>query len=229
MALVVAYGYILPPWMLDSCRYGAWNLHFSLLPRWRGAAPVNHAIIAGDAETGVSLMKMAPGLDTGPVLSQCRRPIGMEADAGALLADLAESSAALLKDCLDAIFCGSPNLMPQDESLATRAPKLYKGMARLDLSRGALALHRQVRGLQPWPGAEVQLEGTTLKILEVGKIITSTEKPGTLQWGRDGAWLAVGGGSAIELVSLQRPGKPIQAARQALQPWGPKGSMPVTG
>jgi methionyl-tRNA formyltransferase len=225
MALVVAYGHILPPWMLDGCRLGAWNLHFSLLPRWRGAAPVNHAILAGDAETGVSLMKMVPGLDAGPVLAQCRRPIWAGATAGGLLADLAEDAAGLLKDSLGAILGGSPALSPQDEKLVTLAPKLKKGMARLDLSKGAPELHRQIRALQPWPGAEVQLGDTTIKILEVGGISPSGASPGSLQWDNRGARLTVPGGSAIELVALQRPGRPAQPARQALQPWGGRGEM----
>jgi methionyl-tRNA formyltransferase len=227
MALVVAYGHMLPPWMLDGCRYGAWNLHFSLLPRWRGAAPVNHAVMTGDGETGVSLMKMTPGLDAGPVLAQCRRPIGKDTDARVLLADLAEDAVTLLKDHLDAIFCDPKDLIPQDENLVTLAPKLKKEMAILDTSKGAIELHRRIRGLQPWPGAEVRLEGTVLKILEVGNVLVSDASPGTLQWDREGAWLTVGGGSAIELVSLQRPGKPVQTARQALQPWGGKGRLMV--
>jgi methionyl-tRNA formyltransferase len=223
MALVVAYGHILPAWMLDGCRLGAWNLHFSLLPRWRGAAPVNHAIMAGDGEAGVSLMKLTPGLDEGPVLSQCRRPIGAGTTAGALLAELALDAAELLKDNLEAIFGGSPALIPQDERLTTLAPKLKKEMAGLDLSKGAPELHRQIRGLQPWPGAEFLLDGTTIKILDVGTISDSDAEPGTLQWDRAGARLTVGGGSAIELVSLQRPGKPVQPAARVLQPWGAKG------
>jgi methionyl-tRNA formyltransferase len=227
MALVVAYGHILPSWMLDSCGLGAWNLHFSLLPRWRGAAPANHAVMAGDAETGVSLMKMTPGLDEGPVLAQCRRSIGAETTAGGLLTDLAQDAAGLLKDNLDAIFGGSPDLEAQDESLVTLAPKLKKEMAKLDLSMGAAELHRRVRGLQPWPGAEIQLDGTAIKILEVGVISDSGAGQGTLQWDRAGAQLTASGGAAIELVALQRPGKPPQPAPQALQPWGAKGSRIV--
>jgi len=227
MALVVAYGHILPSWMLDSCRLGAWNLHFSLLPRWRGAAPVNHAILAGDDDTGVSLMKMTPGLDAGPVLAQSRRPIGPKTTAGELLADLAQDAAALLDDCLAAMLGGSPDLKTQDETLVTLAPKLKKEMARLDFSKGAHELHRQIRALQPWPGAEVQLGDTIIKILEVGAVSDSDAAPGTLEWDKGGARLTVGGG-ALELVALQRPGKPAQPACQALQPWGAKGNSKLT-
>jgi methionyl-tRNA formyltransferase len=225
LAVVVAYGHILPSWMLDSCRLGAWNLHFSLLPRWRGAAPVNHAILAGDEETGVSLMRITPGLDAGPVLAQCRKPITMEPTADKLLAELAEDAADLLKTNLTAIFSGNTNVISQDEALTTLAPKLKKEMARLDMTKSAIDLHRQIRALQPWPGAEFQLDKTTIKILEIGKITTSSNPPGTLHWDKGCAQLSVGGNEAIELVVLQRPGKPVQPAKQALQYWGTRGTI----
>jgi methionyl-tRNA formyltransferase len=225
LAVVVAYGHILPSWMLDSCSLGAWNQHFSLLPRWRGAAPVNHAILAGDEETGVSLMRITPGLDAGPVLAQSRRPITMESAADKLLAELAEDAAGLLKANLPIIFGGKASTMPQDEALATLAPKLKKEMARLDMPKSATDLHRQIRALQPWPGAEFRFGVTTIKIIEIGKITPSDNSPGTLQWGKDCTQLSVGGDEAIELVTLQRPGKPAQPAKQALQYLGAKGSV----
>ena len=225
MALVVAYGHILPSWMLDSCKLGVWNLHFSLLPRWRGAAPVNHAILAGDDETGVSLMKITPGLDAGPVLAQCRRPITTESIADSLLADLAEEAADLLRANLSAMLRGKTEVVPQDENLATLAPKLKKEMARLDLTKEAIELHRQIRALQPWPGAEIHLGDTTIKIIGVGSISLSDAAPGTLHWDKGGVRLAVGGNSAIDLIALQRSGKPVQPACQAMQFWGAKGSM----
>jgi len=225
MALVVAYGHILPSWTLDSCELGVWNLHFSLLPRWRGAAPVNYAILAGDQETGVSLMKVTPGLDSGPVLAQCRRPITMESVADSLLADLAEDAAELLRANLPTMLNGKTVVVPQDENLVTLAPKLKKEMARLDLSRGAMELHHQIRALQPWPGAELQLGDTTIKILSIGKIFPSDVSPGTLHWDKNGVRLAVGDNRAIELIALQRSSKPVQPAGQAMQFWGAKGSM----
>jgi methionyl-tRNA formyltransferase len=223
LALVVAYGHILPPWMIDRCKLGVWNLHFSLLPRWRGAAPANHAILAGDDVTGVSLMKVVPGLDAGPVLSQCKRHITMETVGGDLLTELAEDSAELLRANLGDILDGSANVVAQDEALVTLAPKLRKEMAKLDLTGDATDLHRRIRAFQPWPGAEFILDGTTIKVLGVGSISPSDHQPGTLHWDRGGAWLTAGGGSAIELLTLQRPGKSPQPAKLMMHHWGAKG------
>ncbi len=223
LAIVVAYGHLLPSWMLESCRLGVWNLHFSLLPRWRGAAPVNHAILAGDAETGVSLMRLTPGLDEGPVLALCRRPITMRDTSESLLAELALDAAALLGGHLGELIQGTARPQAQDHSAATFAPKLVKDMARLDPSRPAAELHRQVRALQPWPGSEVMVENQTVKVLGVGPLKPSDDASGTLRWDRSGAWLTAGDGQAVELTQLQRPGKAAQPALQALQPWGASG------
>ncbi len=223
LALVVAYGHILPSWMLDSLSLGAWNLHFSLLPRWRGASPVNFAILEGDAETGVSLMRLSPGLDEGPVLAQSRRPILDSDDTEGLLARLAEDAAALLSANLPSLLSGTAQPVPQSGP-STYAPKLDKGMARLDPSRPACELHRQVRALQPWPAAELTVEGQVLKVLGVGALGPTTDPPGTLSWDKGGAFLAGGDGQALGLTQLQRAGKPVQPALQALQPWGPHGS-----
>ena len=226
LAIVVAYGHILPSWMLDACPLGVWNLHFSLLPRWRGAAPVNHALLAGDEETGVSLMRLTPGLDEGPVLAQCHRPIGHGDTADALLALLAVDAADLLMDQLPLLLSGHTQPVGQDDGLATFAPKLSREMGRLDWQRPAADLHRQVRALWPWPGSELQLEGQPLKVCGVGALRTCYRDPGQLLWGKEGAWLTTGEG-ALELTLLQRAGKPVQPALQALQPWGPSGVRSV--
>jgi len=223
LAIVVAYGHILPPWMLDSCRLGAWNLHFSLLPRWRGAAPVNHAILAGDAETGVSLMRLTQGLDEGPVLAMSRRPITMKDTSESLLAELAEDAAALLKKHLPVLLDGMTRPQPQDHAAATFAPKLTKEMAHLEATGTAQELHRRVRALQPWPGAELLFENQSLKVIAAGSLKSSSDSPGTLRWDKGGAWLTAGDGMALELTHLQRPGKAVQPALQALQPWGVSG------
>jgi methionyl-tRNA formyltransferase len=224
LAVVVAYGHLLPRWMLDSCPLGAWNLHFSLLPRWRGAAPVNHALLAGDAETGVGLMRLTPGLDEGPVLAQTRRPILLQDTADGLLEALSQDASALLLDRLPSLEAGTAAPQAQDATGATVAPKLHRGLATLDPLRAALDLHRQVRALQPWPGTELDYADTTLKVCGVGAIRPDDAAPGTLRWSREGAWLTAGDGQALELTLLQRPGKPIQPAAQALQPWGGTGT-----
>ncbi|HJU84384.1 MAG TPA: methionyl-tRNA formyltransferase [Holophagaceae bacterium] len=223
LAVVVAYGHILPAWILDSLSLGAWNLHFSLLPRWRGAAPVNHAILAGDAETGVSLMRLSPGLDEGPVLALRRRPITLADDAEGLLALLAQDAAALLAEQLPGMLAGTAAPVDQDPARATFAPKLSREMARLDPSGPALELHRRVRALKPWPGSELSFQGTLLKVGGVGGLGPTADPAGTLRWSRQGAFLACGDGQALELTQLQRAGKPMQPAPQALQPFGVEG------
>lgn len=225
LAVVVAYGHILPRWMLNSCPLGAWNLHFSLLPRWRGAAPVNHALLAGDEETGVSLMRISPGLDEGPVLSQSHRDITQQDTAESLLEDLSRDAADLLMDQLPLLLSGSGQPMEQQHERATYASKLHKEMGRLDWRRPAVDLHRQARALWPWPGSELQMEGQALKVCGVGALRPVCYRdPGQLLWGREeGAWLVTAEG-ALELTRLQRPGKPVQPALQALQPWGASGS-----
>jgi methionyl-tRNA formyltransferase len=223
LAIVVAYGHLLPGWMLESCPRRVWNLHFSLLPRWRGAAPVNHALLAGDEETGVSLMRLTAGLDEGPVLAQSRRAIGHEDTAESLLAALAGDAAGLLMDQLPLLLCGCANPVEQEHEGACHAAKLRKDMARLDWRRSAADLHRQVRALWPWPGTELQIEGQALKVCGVGALRTCYRDPGQLLWGKEGAWLTTAEG-ALELTQLQRPGKPVQPALQALQPWGASGS-----
>jgi len=222
LAVVVAYGHILPRWVLDSCPLGVWNLHFSLLPRWRGAAPVNHALLAGDAETGVALMRLTPGMDEGPVLAMTRRPITLADDAPGLLSVLALDGAALLLRELPALLDGTARPVEQ-VGQPTLAPKLNKEMAALDPARPALELHRQVRALQPWPGTELTVEGTVLKVCGVGGLGSSPDAPGTLRWSREGAFLTCGEGTQLELTLLQRAGKPVQPALQALQPWGSAG------
>lgn len=227
LAVVVAYGHLLPRWMLDSCPLGVWNLHFSLLPHWRGAAPVNHALLAGDEETGVSLMRLTEGLDEGPVLAQSRRDISQEDTAESLLAALAVDAADLLMDQLPLLLCGCGKPVEQHHALATYASKLRKDMGRLDWRRPAADLHRQVRALWPWPGSELQMEGQILKVCGVGALRACYRDPGQLVWSKEGAWLTTPDG-ALEVTQLQRPGKPVQPALQALQPWGASGSRLLT-
>jgi len=228
LGIVVAYGHILPGWMLDSCPLGVWNLHFSILPRWRGAAPVNHAILAGDTETGVSLMGVTRGLDSGPVVAIRRRPIGNTDTAEGLLGALADDAAGLLQEHLPHLLAGSAAVTAQEDALATLAPKLNKEMSRLDFTRTAPELHRQIRALQPWPGVDFLFQDTVVKVCGVGGLKPSDGAPGTLCWDKAGAWLTAGDGHALELTQLQRAGKPIQTALQALQPWGSSGTRALS-
>ena len=223
LAVVVTYGHLLPRWMLDGCSGGVWNLHFSLLPRWRGAAPVNHALLAGDEETGVSLMRLSPGLDEGPVLAQCHRDISLQATAESLLTELSRDAADLLMDQLPLLLSGCALPVEQCHERATFAPKLRKDMGHLDWRQPAADLHRQVRALWPWPGSDLQVEEQVLKVCGVGALRTCYRDPGQLLWGKEGAWLTTPEG-ALELTQLQRPGKPVQPALQALQPWGTTGT-----
>jgi methionyl-tRNA formyltransferase len=161
------------------------------------------------------------------VLATVARPIGGADTAEALLDQLAQDAATLLRAHLPALLEGSARPEPQDEGKVTLAPKLSKEMARLDPSRPAADLHRQVRGLHPWPGTELDLGGEILKVVGVGGIQPSPGPAGTLVWDKAGAWLCCGDGRALELLTLQRPGKPIQPALQALQPRGVSGRWEV--
>jgi methionyl-tRNA formyltransferase len=164
LGIVVAYGHILRPGVLSLPRLGMINVHASLLPRWRGAAPIQHAILAGDPETGVSIMQMEAGLDSGPVLHRIATPIGADETAGALAARLAEIGATALVDSLSLLTAGFVKPAPQDAAAATIAPKIDRESARLDWRRDAAALARQVRAYDPAPGAWAVHDATPLKL-----------------------------------------------------------------
>jgi methionyl-tRNA formyltransferase len=214
LLVVVAYGLILPQAVLDMPRLGCVNVHASLLPRWRGAAPIQRAILAGDAETGVCLMQMEAGLDTGPVLACRQTPIQPD-DTGSRLHDrLADLGGELLAAELDAIAAGSLRPQPQDDRLATYAPKLDKREARLDWDADAGSLARQVRAFNAWPVAETRLDDRQLRIWEArAEDTAATASPGTvLSADRDGIRVACGKG-VLRLLSVQLPGgRPIASA-----------------
>jgi len=168
LIVVVAYGLILSRKVLAIPRLGCWNVHASLLPRWRGAAPIQRAILAGDAETGVCLMQMEAGLDTGPVLLRQALPIAPDDTGGSLHDKLAALGAALLGDGLDRVLRGEPmSAAPQPEDGVTYAHKLDKAEARLDWNDAAAALARKVRAFDPWPVAEALVDGETLRVWRV--------------------------------------------------------------
>ena len=215
LMVVVAYGLLLPRSVLAIPQYGCWNVHASLLPRWRGAAPIQRAIEAGDAETGVCLMQMEAGLDTGPVLLEQRTPIGPGETGGRLHDRLAELGAQTLADGLGLLRVGlRPAAKPQPEAGATYARKLDKGEARLDWTRPAIELERKVRAFNPWPVAEAQLDGERIRIHGAVAIDEAhAAAPGSvLRAGRDGIDIACGEG-ALRIRVLQREGgKAITAA-----------------
>lgn len=214
LLIVVAYGLILPQAVLDIPRFGAWNVHASLLPRWRGAAPIQRAIEAGDTHTGVCLMQMGKGLDTGPVLLRATTPIHPTDTAGSLHDRLAELGAAQLREGLEQLRATGAALpaQSQDDTLATYAHKLDKVEARLDWEQPATVLERKVRAFSPWPVAEVTLDGERLRLHQV-QVVEGDGAPGTvLAAGRDGIDIACGQG-ALRLLRVQRDGgKVVQAA-----------------
>lgn len=208
LMVVVAYGLILPQAVLDIPAEGCWNVHASLLPRWRGAAPIQRAIQAGDAETGVCLMQMERGLDTGPVLLEQRTAIAPDETGGRLHDRLAEMGAWVLADGLGLLRAGlSPSPRAQPEEGVTYARKLDKAEAKLDWSQPARALADTVRAFNPWPVAEAPLAGERVRIhAAIALDLDHAADPGTvLATGRDGIDIACGQG-ALRLQSLQREG-----------------------
>ncbi len=164
LIVVVAFGQILRPQVLELPRYGCINVHASLLPRWRGAAPIQAAILAGDAETGITVMKMDPGLDTGPVLSQRAIPIGPQDTGGSLLEKLSQLGGELLLETILEYISGKINPQPQPEAGSTYAPMLKKEDGLLDFTRPAAELERKVRAFHPWPGTFLPWDAAPLKI-----------------------------------------------------------------
>jgi methionyl-tRNA formyltransferase len=163
--VVAAFGQILRPAVLDLPRYGCLNIHASLLPRWRGAAPIQASMLAGDQETGITVMKMDPGVDTGPILSQRTLPIADDDTGGTLFAKMAHLGAELLLDTLPRYLSGELIPQPQPEEGATYAPLLKKEDGWLDFTRPAIELERRVRAMNPWPGVYFDWNGAPLKVL----------------------------------------------------------------
>jgi len=213
VALVMAYGRILPQAVLDAPRRGCMNLHASLLPRYRGAAPINWAIARGESETGICLMQMDAGMDTGAVLSVHRIPIGSEETAGELADRLAELAATAVRQDLTRAVDGQLSPQSQDEDSATYAPMLEKKDGRIDWSLPVEKVHAHVRGMTPWPGAFTQMRGTTLKVhrcrIHGGE---ADAEPGTIVLADRTCVLVACGQGLLELVSLQVPGKKAMPA-----------------
>ncbi|WP_130620687.1 methionyl-tRNA formyltransferase [Dyella amyloliquefaciens] len=215
LMVVVAYGLILPRKVLAIPRLGCWNVHASLLPRWRGAAPIQRAILAGDAESGVDLMQMEAGLDTGPVLLERRTPISRDDTGGSLHDRLAALGADVLAEGLARVMAGETlAARVQPEEGVTYAHKLDKAEARLDFQRPAIELERQVRAFDPWPVAEGEISGELLRVWAARAVDGRPDAtPGTvIGMSRDGIDVACAEG-ALRITALQRAGgKRITAA-----------------
>ncbi len=165
LIVVAAFGQILRPDVLDLPKYGCLNIHGSLLPRWRGAAPIQACIMAGDRETGITIMKMDPGVDTGPILARRYIPIAPDETAGTLFAKLAPLGANLLLETLPRYLSGELQPQPQPAEGITYAPMLKKEDGRLDFTRSAVELERQIRAMNPWPGASFEFNGVLVKVM----------------------------------------------------------------
>jgi methionyl-tRNA formyltransferase len=210
-AVVVSYGHILPKAFLDAPVLGCINIHGSLLPRWRGAAPIHRAILAGDAETGVTIMRMDEGLDTGPMLLAERTPISA-ADTAATVHDrLAELGGRLIVSTLDALVAKTIDPVPQPDDGVTYAHKLGKEEGALDWRRPAAELERKVRAFHPWPGTWFDVDGERIKVLGAA-LALAAGAPGTVSIGRDGFPVVACGVGGVKLLKLQRAGKSAQAA-----------------
>jgi len=206
VAVVVAYGLLLPKPVLEGTRLGCFNGHASLLPRWRGAAPIQRAIMGGDGETGMMVMKMDEGLDTGPVALTQKVSIGPDMTAGELHDRLMQMGAGLMVRALDKLESGTLGLTPQPPEGATYARKIDKAETRVDWSRPAVAIHNAIRGLSPFPGAwcEMDIGGRTERV----KILRSTLAAGNGMAGRvlDDSLVVACGDGAVRLEELQRAG-----------------------
>jgi len=216
--VVAAYGLILPQGALDVAALGCLNIHASLLPRWRGAAPIHRAILAGDTMTGISIMRMEAGLDTGPVLLEKAVPIEARDTTGSLTEKLARVGAEAVVEALERIDSLTP--AAQDPARVTYASKVSKAEARIDWSMPAEEISRRVRAFNPAPGAEGEVGGTSLKVWEAEALATASLAPGAVS--EASGELVVGcGQGALRLLVVQRPGGRRMPAREFLQgkPW----------
>jgi methionyl-tRNA formyltransferase len=224
LGVVVAYGQIIPKALLDLPRLGMINVHGSLLPRYRGAAPVHRAVMNGDTVTGVTIMRVTPRLDAGAMFASVSREIAAGDTSGTVERDLSQLGARLLVDVVTRLASGTATETPQDENLATYAPKLTKADSDLDWTRPAAELHNQVRGLHPWPHASTRIDSARLIVLEsavVGAPAPAGAEgdiaPGTIRHvGRDALHVAAGRDTTLALLRVQPEGKRPMAIRDYL-------------
>jgi methionyl-tRNA formyltransferase len=212
-AVVVAYGLILPKSLLEASRLGCFNIHASLLPRWRGAAPISRAIMAGDTESGVTIMKMDEGLDTGAIAMAERTPIGTDMTAGDLHDVLSRLGADLMLRALAAAERGSLTLTPQPEQGVTYAEKISKNETRIDWSKPWKQVHDHIRGLSPFPGAWFEIDGVRIKALRS----TKGEGAGAAGTALDDKLTIACGAGTVRLTQVQRAGKQPMSADEFLR------------
>ena len=219
LIVVAAYGRILPKEILDYPKYGCINVHSSLLPKYRGAAPIHWAIVNGETESGVTIMHMAQALDAGDIISQVKTPIDPDETVESLHDRLAVLGADLLVKTIADIEAGTATRTKQDESKVTFAPMLSRDLSQMDWEKSAKALHDQVRGLTPWPSAAAQIGTQRFKIWKTALTDRQTNKtPGTvLEAGDDGIFMACQGGSVLCILELQAEGKRRMTAADYLR------------
>jgi len=215
LGVVAAYGKILPEWLLQIPALGMINVHASLLPKYRGAAPVHRAVLAGEPETGVTIMRVVKALDAGPMLARVTRPIGPDESSDVVERDLASLGADLLVSVVDDVANGHLVETPQNDAEATYAPRLTKEEGLIDWSRPALDLHNQVRGLRPWPTAFTFFNGARLVIHQArcSQTEAAGAMPGTCLAAGDAVTVACGDGHALDLLQVQLEGRRVVPAR----------------
>lgn len=216
LGIVAAYGKILPEWLLQIPRLGMLNVHASLLPRYRGAAPVHRAVIAGESETGVTIMRVVKALDAGAMLAHAVRPISPNDSSDVVERDLATLGADLLVNILDDFAAGRITEVPQDDAAATYAPRLTKEEGQIDWSLPAVTIHNRIRGLRPWPGAYTTLNTRRLVIhhSQLSDADAGGALPGTcIVAGSAGITVACGDHRSITLLQVQPEGKRVMPAR----------------
>jgi methionyl-tRNA formyltransferase len=219
LGVVAAYGKILPEWLLRAPAFGMINVHASLLPKYRGAAPVHRAVINGDSETGVTIMRVVKALDAGPMMARVVRPIGINEASDVVERDLAAMGADLLITVVDDLAAGRAVETAQDDAEATYAPRLTKEEGRLDFALPAVTVHNRIRGLRPWPAAYTFLRGHRLVIHQArlsDRDAHSAESGTCIAADRDGITIACGDARAVSLLQLQPEGRRAMSARDYL-------------
>ncbi len=221
IGVVAAYGRLLPQVLLDIPPHGLLNVHASLLPAWRGASPIQRAVLAGDPVSGVTIMRVVLALDAGPMLAKVTVPVAPDDTSGSLETKLSLAGAPLLVDVIDRLARGEHvEEAPQDDALATLAPRLEKQEGLVDWSRPAHEIERHVRGMQPWPGAFTFVDGQRLVIREsaVGEATAADAQPGTgVDADGDAVLIACGDGRSLRVVRVQPEGRRAMTAREWLQ------------